>query len=53
MPWKVFKVRNKNCYEVRNIQNGYVHAKCTTKEKAEAQLRLLESTLKKEKKKKK
>lgn len=40
MPYVIRKVRGKQCYEVRDI-HGKVHAKCTTKEKAEAQVRLL------------
>ena len=31
------------CYSVMNSQTGFIHAKCTTKKKAEAQIRLLES----------
>jgi len=42
MPYKVSKVRNKECYQVKNKLTGAVHAKCTTKAKAEAQVRLLD-----------
>jgi hypothetical protein len=41
MPFIIRKVRNKNCWQVKNKDTGFVHAKCTTKEKAEAQIRLL------------
>ncbi len=41
MPYVIRKVRNKNCYSVKNIITGKVHAKCATKEKAKKQLRLL------------
>lgn len=41
MPYVVRKNRNKPTYKVVNIENGYVHAKGTTKAKAEAQMRLL------------
>ena len=41
MPYAVRKNRNKPSYKVVNIDNGYIHAKATTKPKAEAQVRLL------------
>ena len=41
MPYSIRKVRNKNCYQVKNTRNGKVHAKCSTKQNAEKQLRLL------------
>lgn len=41
MPFIIRKVRNKNCYEVKNKLTGVVHSKCTTKEKAVKQVRLL------------
>lgn len=41
MPFIIRKVRNQNCYEVKNKNTGKVHAKCTTKDKANKQIRLL------------
>jgi hypothetical protein len=41
MPFVVRKVRNKNCWQVKNADTGKVYSKCTSKEKAEAQIRLL------------
>ncbi len=41
MPYNIRKVRNKECYEVRNIETGRVASKCTTRDKAIAQVRLL------------
>ena len=35
------KVRNKNCFSVKNIKTGVFHAKCATKENAKKQVRLL------------
>jgi len=43
MPYKIRKVRNKRCFTVKNARTGKVHAKCTSRKKAEAQKRLLES----------
>jgi len=43
MPWKVVKVPNKKCYKVVTIKTGKVRAKCTTRRKAQAQVRLLYS----------
>tara|TARA_Y100000593_G_scaffold92609_1_gene184802 strand:- start:152 stop:337 length:186 start_codon:yes stop_codon:yes gene_type:complete len=43
MPWKVVKVPHKNCYKVVTIKTGKIRAKCTTKSKAKAQVRLLYS----------
>lgn len=42
MPYKILKVRNKNCYKVVNKDTGHIHARCTTKDKAERQKRLLD-----------
>ncbi len=41
MPYIIRKVRNMECYAVKNIENGKIHSKCTTLEKAKKQLRLL------------
>lgn len=41
MPYKIRKVRNSDCYRVTNAETGKIHAYCTTKEKAERQVRLL------------
>ena len=42
MPIKVRKVRGKECYQVKNIDTGKIHATCSTKSNAEAQKRLLD-----------
>jgi len=41
MPYKIRKVRNKNCYKVIAIKTGKIVAKCTTKKKAEKQVKYL------------
>ena len=41
MPWKIRKVQNKNCYEVVNISNNRVRAVCTTLQRAQNQVALL------------
>ena len=41
MPYSLRKVRNKNCYSVKTTKTKKVMAKCTTKEKAKKQIRLL------------
>lgn len=42
MPYKSRKVRNKNCYKVyKNDKTKKVFAKCSTKENAVKQMRLL------------
>ncbi len=41
MPYTIRKVRNKNCYSVKTTKSKRVLAKCTTKEKAKKQIRLL------------
>jgi len=44
MPWAARKItsgRNKGKYRVVNTQTGEVHAKATSQENAEAQIRLL------------
>ncbi len=41
MPYTIRKVRNKNCYRVTTSKTKRVLAKCTTKEKAKKQIRLL------------
>jgi len=41
MPYTIRKVRNKNCYSVRTTKSKRVMAKCTTKDKAKKQVRLL------------
>jgi hypothetical protein len=45
MPVKIRKVKGKKCYRVSH--SGKVSAKCTTRKKAEAQKRLLNSLSKK------
>jgi hypothetical protein len=49
MPYKITKVKG-NKYRVKNKQTGKVHAKGTTKTKAEKQVRLLSMIDKKKKK---
>jgi len=39
--FKIRKVRGKECYQVKSITSGKIHAECTTKQKAEAQVRIL------------
>lgn len=41
MPISVRKVKNRNCYRVKNMRTGKIHAKCTSKKKAKGQMRLL------------
>lgn len=41
MPYKTRKVRNKDCFRVYNSDTKKTFAKCTTREKALSQLRLL------------
>ena len=41
MPFKIQKVRNKNCYKVVNTQTKKLRSKCTTKQNAHAQMRIL------------
>jgi len=47
MPYIIKKVRNTGCYQVINKLTGKIHSYCTTKLKAEAQLRILQRTIKK------
>jgi len=41
MPYRIRKVRNKKCYRVTNAITGRVHAYCTTRKKAEAQVKIM------------
>jgi hypothetical protein len=41
MPYTIRKVRNRNCYTVKNTRTGRTAAKCTSRKKAEGQKRLL------------
>jgi len=41
MPYTVRKVRNKPCYRVSNKRTKKVYAKCSTKENAKKQVKLL------------
>jgi len=43
MPYKMFKIRNKDLYKVVNTKTCKVHSSGSTKDKAKAQLRLLET----------
>ncbi len=47
MPYKIIKNRGQSTYRVINSKTGTVHAVATTKPKAEAQVRLLNSLEKK------
>jgi hypothetical protein len=41
MPYTIRKMPNRNCYRVRNLDTGRVMSDCTSRAKAEAQVRLL------------
>lgn len=41
MPYSIRKVPNKNCYSVKNRKSGIYRSKCTSKNKAKKQIRLL------------
>ena len=41
MPYATRKVRNKSCYRVYNRRTKRVFAKCTTRKRANKQMRLL------------
>jgi len=41
MPYRLRKVSGKNCYRITNKKTKKVFAKCTTRAKANRQLRLL------------
>lgn len=41
MPYTIRKVKNKNCYTVKNSVTKVLHAKCTSLEKAKKQVLLL------------
>ena len=41
MPYSIRKIPKKNCYKVMNTKTKRVFSKCTTKENAKKQLRLL------------
>ena len=41
MPYTIRKVRNKSCYKVYNKKTKKIFSKCTTKQKAQKQIRLL------------
>lgn len=43
MPYRAIKIRGMNKYKVINSKTGKIHAKGTTKKKAQAQLRILRS----------
>jgi hypothetical protein len=48
MPIKVRKVRGQDCYRVFNAETGDIYAKCTSRQEALAQKRLLEEKDKEE-----
>jgi hypothetical protein len=50
MPFVIRKVRNQDCWRVKNKETGKVHAKCTTLEKAKKQVIFLTYVLKEPKK---
>ncbi len=39
--YTIRKVRDKNCYQVKNSDTGEIKAKCTTQRNAEKQVKLL------------
>jgi len=41
MPYKIIKVKNKNCYMVKNKISGKIFSYCTTKKNALKQVKLL------------
>jgi len=41
MPYNIRKKRNKNCFTVYNSKNKRIFSKCTTRKKAQKQIRLL------------
>ncbi len=41
MPYQIRKLPNRNCFRVRNPENGRVYSECTSLEKAKAQVKLL------------
>lgn len=41
MPYSIRKVRNQSCYKVYNKKTKKVFAKCTSRENADKQVRLL------------
>ena len=43
MPYSYLKVRNKNCFKVFNKKTKKVYSKCTTRDKAKRQIRLLKA----------
>jgi hypothetical protein len=47
MPFVIRKVRNQDCWRVKNKETGKVYAKCTTLEKARKQVIFLTYVLKK------
>lgn len=53
MPLTVRKVRNRNCYQVKNVKTGKIHAKCTSRLKAQGQVRILNAADKSNKSKRK
>jgi hypothetical protein len=43
MPYKIRKVKNQSCYKVYNAKTKKIYAKCSTKENAKKQMRLLQA----------
>jgi hypothetical protein len=43
MPYVMRKIKNENLYTVKNKETGKIHAKGTTKDKAKAMIRILNS----------
>jgi hypothetical protein len=41
MPYKIRKIKNKSCYRVYNKNSKKIFSKCTSKQNATKQLRLL------------
>jgi 16S rRNA U1498 N3-methylase RsmE len=42
MPYRVRKKRGNDCYKVTNLETGQVMAECASREKAYAQVKILE-----------
>ncbi len=41
MPYAIHKVRNKSCFKVLNTQTKRIFSRCTSKQRAQKQMRLL------------
>ncbi len=41
MPYQIRKLPNRNCFRVKNTETGRIYSECTSRKKAEAQVKLL------------